>query len=84
MKPENWDNLSYKEKLKIATDLFVSPRASYLISQALTIAIEQMKKVKKPYKEQSNIEDMEMLLEVLFPIYPAIKRSEKLIRKVKP
>ena len=73
MKPRNWDKLSQNMKKRIALQLLQSMRGSYLISQALSIAIEQMKKVEPPYREESNIQDMEMLLETLFPIYPILK-----------
>jgi hypothetical protein len=55
----------------IARKINQSPRGWYLISQALDIAIKEMKKVKEPHKETSNIADMELLREYIFncPIY---------------
>lgn len=44
-----------------------SMRGQYIISQALTIAAETMKKVKAPHKEASNIADMEYLQEKIYP-----------------
>ena len=63
MKPENWSKLDMTEKRKIAEDLLQSRRGSYLISQALEVAIYNMKKEKHP--AESNIEDMEILQEFL-------------------
>jgi hypothetical protein len=65
MKPDNWNKLSQSAKRQIALQLLQSFRGSYLISQALSIAVEQMKKIEPPHREESN---MEMLLETLFPV----------------
>lgn len=46
---------------KIAMELHKSMRGWYIISQALSIAIKEMEKVKEPYKESSNIADMKLL-----------------------
>ena len=43
-------------------------RGQYIIGQALAVAIQTMSKVPKPYTEVSNIEDMEFLLEHLYPL----------------
>jgi len=67
-KPKNWNKLSDQEKKKIGLQLFSSMRGLFIISQALSKAIDSMKKV-KPCPEISNIEDMEILHETLFPIY---------------
>ena len=45
-----------------------SLRGQYIIGQALAVAIETMGKVPAPYTEASNIEDMQFLLEHLYPI----------------
>ena len=76
MKPKNWDKLSQSKKKEIALQLLQSARGSYLISQALSIAVEQMRKVEPKYREESNIQDMEMLLETLFPMYVVVRKSE--------
>jgi len=81
MKPNNWDKLSQSAKKQVALQLLQSFRGSYVISQALSIAVEQMKKIEPPYREESNIQDMEMLLETLFPMYSAVKRAEEEFRK---
>ena len=51
------------ERLRHAEGCF---RVSDIISQALYIAIEELKKVKEPWRENSNINDME-ILQNLFP-----------------
>ena len=55
----------------IARKIHQSSRGWYLISQALYIAIKEMKKVKEPHKETSNIADMELLQKYIFncPIF---------------
>jgi len=74
MKPANWSKMSKKEKRAVALKLLCSIRGEYIISQALVRAIEAMESEK--YPETSNIQDMEMLLE-LFPIYKAIQSASK-------
>lgn len=81
MKPKNWKKLSEKDKRVIAYGLFKGVRGAYIISQALYYAIKEMKKVKKPYTEISNIEDMEILKEVIFPLFFPITQKE--IKKLK-
>ena len=88
MKPENWEKLSKEEKLKIGLLLFNSFRGKYIISQALFKAIKVMKRVPKKFREESNIQDMEILYETLFPFYNEImemkpKQFEKLLKKEK-
>jgi len=75
-KPSNWNKLSKEEKRKIALSLLNSPRGYFIISQALYVAIETLKKVEPPHREESNIEDMEILLETLFPLYRDVKKAE--------
>ena len=50
-------------------DFACSLRGQLIISQALIIAIQELKKVPSPYTEKSNILDMEDLHRHLFPIY---------------
>jgi len=80
-KPANWDKLSQSMKRQIALQLLQSARGNYLISQALSIAVEQLRKVEQPYREESNAQDMEILLEILFPLYPATKKVEEEFRQ---
>ena len=77
-KPKNWDKLPRKEKERIAIELFRSLRGQFIVSQALAVAIETLKKVEPPFREESNIEDMEILHEVLFPLYqPEVFRKAR-------
>lgn len=80
MKPENWEKLSYKDKIEMAKELFLSMRGRYIISQALCKAIEVMKKEPKMQREVSNIEDMEMLGEI-FPICFQLDELERTTKK---
>jgi len=47
----------------IAAEFVTSYRGRIIIGQALKIAIAELEKVKLPHRQQSNIEDMEYLLE---------------------
>jgi hypothetical protein len=44
-------------------------RGQYILSQSLHYGIEALKKVEKPYREESNIADMELLRNVLYPMF---------------
>ena len=63
MSAEEKDDLHY-----VATHLARSLRGQYIIGQALAVAIQTMSKVPYPYREVSNIEDMQFLLENLYPL----------------
>lgn len=53
-----------------AIRLVQSPRGNYILSQALTVAIETLESVEPPVmRELSNIEDMRFIRDNLFPIY---------------
>jgi hypothetical protein len=69
MKPNNWEALSAVQRRTMALGMVKSMRGTYIISQALFIAKEELEKVTGPHREQSNIEDMEMLIEGLFSLY---------------
>jgi hypothetical protein len=47
----------------------MSPRGEYIISQALVTAIKQLKTVPDRQREDSNIADMEYLLEKVYPLF---------------
>jgi hypothetical protein len=53
---------------EVAAHFASSMRGQYIIGQALAVAIETMSKVPKPHTEVSNIEDMQFLLEHLYPL----------------
>lgn len=55
----------------------LSPRGQYILSQALSVAIETMRKVPLPHREVSNIEDMEFILETLFPVFAGLHKLNK-------
>jgi len=83
MKPEGWDKLSKAKKLLIAKGLLNSERGSYLISQALHHARKTMSKVPERQREVSNIEDMEILEEIFFPIFKSVLLSQEEIKKMR-
>ena len=63
---------------KEAMDFAMSIRGHYIISQALHYGIEAMSKVESPYKEVSNINDMQYLKEHVynFPVEPMFETKE--------
>jgi hypothetical protein len=69
VKPKGWEKWSPEERRRYAEELFTSPRGQYIVSQALTVAINVLKEVPEPYREVSNIEDMEILRDELFPLF---------------
>jgi len=88
-KPADWDKLSPEAKKEFAMKLYNSYRGQYIIGQALARAIKVMKQAPQEIREQSNIEDMEVLLQLFpmglteFVVTPELKqRREKLLRKL--
>lgn len=72
-KPDNWETLEPHQKREIATGMLKTMRGTFIMSQALHIAVTEMRKVEGPRQEVSNIEDMEMLQEALFGnLYPSV------------
>ena len=55
-----------KDKKQAAKELFKSSRGQYIISRALLFALERFKSVEGAHKEESDIDDMELLLNELF------------------
>jgi hypothetical protein len=55
--------------------LLATPRGQYILSQALTVAIKQMETVEPPLREPSNIADMRLLRNELFPIFAITERA---------
>jgi len=70
-KPADWDLMTTEQKREYASNLANSMRGTFIFAQALTIAIEELKKAK--YPERSNIEDMETLGEILFRPFYGVK-----------
>jgi len=66
MKPPDWEQLPLEDRIDIGTRLQHSLRGRYIIGQALSVAIQTMKKVPMPHREVSNIQDMEILREICF------------------
>jgi len=80
MKPEGFETWSEKKKRDYALKLAQSMRGQYIISQALTKAIEVMKTVEPAVRrERSNIEDMETLRDNLFPLFYVTEQAECLL-----
>jgi hypothetical protein len=69
-----------KKETEAAIKFLGSLRGRYIISQALAKAIDVMKKVESPYREESNIADMEFLRDNLFYLYIEVDKS-KLMKK---
>jgi len=66
------------DKKEMAAELFNSWRGQYIISQALYKAIQVMEKVEPPVmRELSNIEDMKLIMEQLFPMFMAIAKAQE-------
>ena len=61
-----------EEDKKEAIDFAGSLRGTYIISQALHVAIEKMMEVETPYQETSNIADMKYLRDYLFDMFPIV------------
>lgn len=65
-------NKRYTPEMFDAIALAQSPRGQYILSQALTVAIETLSAVPQPYRETSNIQDMTLIRDALFPTYAEI------------
>jgi hypothetical protein len=60
-----------------AERLFSSLRGSYIVSQALCIAIEELEKVEPPeMREHSNIADMQLLRDELFSFFARLQHAD--------
>ena len=66
-KPDNWSELSTEEKTRIGTELFQSPKGHCVVSKALYYAVMKLLEVTPAMRENSSIEDMEILYETVFP-----------------
>ena len=64
-----------EERRKLAEALVQSLRGQYIIGQALDVAIEVMEKAERP--ETSNIRDMKLLRDELFPIAYATRLAQE-------
>ena len=66
-----------RPEFNTARDFYTSMRGQYIVSQALHIAIETLEAVKGVHKEVSNISDMRLIRDELFPIYTVIQSEYK-------
>jgi len=74
MKPRHWDAMSPRAKQEFAGSLLNSLRGQLIMGQALVRATELMRMEERP--ETSNIQDMEIIQEVCFPLFGAIRQAE--------
>ena len=81
MKPDNWNSMTGEAKAACARELVSTMRGQFIISQALVIAVRKMKKEK--YPETSNIQDMEMLMEAIWPLYKFVAESQAQFEKLR-
>ena len=70
--------LSNKE-LNECAEFANSLRGQYIISQALAVAIKQLKSVPEEHREVSNIADMEFLLDGVFPMFKVQEEASNLV-----
>tara|TARA_B100001057_G_C22809348_1_gene934764 strand:- start:860 stop:1099 length:240 start_codon:yes stop_codon:yes gene_type:complete len=63
------------QKKKLAMQFLSSIRGQYILSQALCLAIEKLESVDGVHKEVSNINDMKLLLDHVFPMCKGIKNG---------
>jgi len=57
-------------------------RGQFILSQALHIAIKTLNEVDTKVREYSNIEDMQLLQDVLYPMYPALSDATTQAKKI--
>ena len=70
-------------KIDEALQFALGIRGRYIIAQALNHGIEELSKVPSPYKEVSNIADMQYLRETLFVFPPEMfEKSKALIKAI--
>ena len=65
-KPHDWDALDPEAQHQMGIELLRDIRGQYILGQALAIATDKL--AKESYPETSNIEDMEILGEMIFPM----------------
>jgi hypothetical protein len=64
-------------KQEQAIEFASSMRGQYIISQALWLAIEKLNEQPENRREVSNISDMELLLDNLFPMFKAVQAAQQ-------
>ena len=72
-----------KNNLDSATDFAKSIRGKFILGQALHYAIIELEKTDRPLREVSNISDMKLLRDFLYPMFSAsVEATEKFKSKV--
>lgn len=66
MKPEGWDEMDPVTKKTYAETLLNTLRGHYILAQALALGIKALNRVPAEFRENSNLQDMEMLREMIF------------------
>ena len=69
--------------LEFATGFAKSIRGKFILGQALHYAIIELEKMEHPLREVSNISDMKLLRDFLYPMFSAsVEATEKFKSKV--
>ncbi len=72
-----------ENSLEFATGFAKSIRGKFILGQALHYAIIELERKDKPLREVSNISDMKLLRDFLYPMFSAsVEASEKFRNKV--
>ena len=74
MKPKMWDSMTDRQKMVRAKGMLKTWRGAFILSKALDVAVETLKK--ESFPPVSDIEDMEMLIETMYPISKAVRTAE--------
>ena len=65
------------------TNFIKTNRGQFILAQALHEAIKAMSAVKDPWKERSNISDMEFILDKAFPSFKELLRVQDQVKAAK-
>lgn len=74
---DKYKDLSPEERREMAIDIAKSVRGGYIVSQALTIAAQVIMARPKEYREPSNVADMNLLRDELFPTYKLVEEARQ-------
>jgi len=67
------------DKRQMAIELFSSVRGRYVVGQALYLAIQAIEARPKMEQEPSNVADMRLIMEQLFPMYASLVEAKSKI-----
>lgn len=70
-----------KTRKERAKSLFDSIRGHFVVSQALFLAIKSIEKRPFRHQEPSNAEDMQLLLDEIFPLYKELNEVSPLYQE---